>query len=60
VEYKERYKDINVQKVVGVVDPQGQLCQLELYGEKLDGEPTWILCHIAPNTEYKFAVASDD
>lgn len=50
--YTERYKDINVQRLVKVKDPDGKTVQFEAYGEQLDGTTTWILLHIAPTCEH--------
>lgn len=49
--YQERYKDLNVQKLRYVHDPESNLVQIEAYGEKLDGTTTWVLLHVAPNAD---------
>lgn len=52
---EERYKDLNAQTVVLVRDARGKLVQAEVYGEQLDGTPTWVLIHIAPHAQLKSA-----
>lgn len=53
--FEERYKDLNAQTVVLVRDARGKLVQAEVYGEQLDGTPTWVLIHIAPHAQLKSA-----
>jgi len=59
--YKERYKDINANKIVVVNDKHGKMVQIEAYGAQLDGTSAWILIHTGPHhCEVRMVVAEDE
>lgn len=51
--YEERFKDINVERIVAVIDGE-RTVQIEVYGKDLDGRNVWMLQHINEGIDVSF------